>query len=589
MSQNKSSFPLILGICAVLVLVGAVLFTFKPAERKLARTVQEATSAPKNEGLERMKAQEFLGLDSATPAAPFAPVHFSDGQATGSVASDPLDAASGRSSRLGSARGVAAEASAEVSARQYPHTHLTYGQKPYLASSDAPATPSSTAATVTRTSMRAQGGNRTASLSAGRAVSGENVPAQKDKKSSLVPYLAGLSKEQAEAFNKRLDTLTDKIQAAVSRALAPKSKKEENIEKYLARHSEGTGTAQTAGKFASVARQISRQKAGIMQSMQEAFGDKAARQAGQLMDAYQNELLAALNREGLTSQQLQQQARQISEKYNNKLQELGKQSGLEKFKSDAQQQDATLQRNLATPYGEELAGQIGDVLAQYRQQELDLLQQPDLNAEDFFKQQLELQAKCDENVKNLLLQNNQPVGPYLNLRRPNQQTKENEEELPPAVYSQQQQDNYNNQVAAQTDEMLQRVQQTFGEEGRTRLTPIVEEYRQRVADIMASKETSVDRKNEQLAQVNREMNDKYKTEVVELQVNEQLTQMFQNPALAQVSAQERAELEQQARPILKDMYERAQVIMENADLTPAQREQQLKQLEAEAMRKLTGQ
>ncbi|MBR4592470.1 MAG: hypothetical protein IKO35_04605 [Elusimicrobiaceae bacterium] len=162
------------------------------------------------------------------------------------------------------------------------------------------------------------------------------VTSSKDDKKPLEmpfsPYMASLTKEQAASLEKQLNGLSDRLEAAILRALLPKSKKDMNVEKYLASTKGEAPSAEdtTAQKnpAAVIAKQMSKQKSGIVNSMKNAFGNKAARQAGQIMDSFQQELTNALSQPGLTQQQIQQQTRQISQKYNKQLQKLSEKSGL---------------------------------------------------------------------------------------------------------------------------------------------------------------------------------------------------------------------------------------------------------------------
>ena len=58
-----------------------------------------------------------------------------------------------------------------------------------------------------------------------------------------------------------------------------------NIEKYLQRNA--SPAAASAGPFAPVLDQVASQKAGVVQSMGNAFGQEAAQEAGQVMDDFQ--------------------------------------------------------------------------------------------------------------------------------------------------------------------------------------------------------------------------------------------------------------------------------------------------------------
>ncbi len=588
MSQNRSSIPLILAVCAVLALAAVVLFTFRPDEKKFARLAQ--SSAPvKNALLEQLKDEEMLGgqyLGNTSPA--------------GSDVSREK-ALTENLHHGGLPTAVPNRYTSHPRAQGTGDTSYSSSQ---AANTQTPGLYEQAASRMTGNTGRTRGVNSYTSGGQGSfsgLSGGQMTDKEKASETPFSPYLAALTKEQADSLSKQLDGLTDRVQAAVLRALLPKSKKDANIEKYLARHQATAAekdAAQSSGKFAEVSRQIAQQKAGIVKNMQASFGDKAARQAGQLMDAYQKELMDVLNNPNLTPEQIQQKTREISKKYNDKLQKLSEKSGLEKMKNEHETRDNAMQHALATAYGDEMAGKLSSVLAKYRQNELNLVQQRGLDAEEFFKLQLENDAQRQKAIEKLLLENGQPLGPYRKLRERQlenwlagqKKLEENGEALPVAVsYSKEQQDEYNGKVFESTEPILQGAQNLFGEQGRAELEPVVQNYRTEVSRIMANPETTLEEKNQLLLEANQKMNNERKEKVVNMQVEKQLEDMFQNPALANVSPQEREAFERQARPVLRDMYSRANDIMENPDLTERQKEQQLQALQEESMRKLSGQ
>lgn len=574
----------------MLALAAIVLFTFRPDERNVSRAARSAAPTVKNTLLEQLKDQEMLGINVSENFTQ--PDSTTAGETDQTIDLSEENFSSATNYRRSLRPRPLGDASAHVSSADTTaaQTSGLYEQAVYHAAG-----------------RNGKTGPAGRTLSAGGRTDfssfSSSGSAEKDKAANDVfsPYLAALTKEQADSLNKQLDGLTDRVQAAVLRALIPQSKKEANVEKYLARHKAaagGSAAAQSSGKFAEVTRQISQQKAGIVKSMQETFGDKAARQAGQLMDAYQQELLDVLNQPGLTPEQIQQKTREISRKYNKKLQELSEKSGLEKLKNERETRDNAMQRSLATAYGDEMAGQLADVLAKYRQNELNLVQTRGLTAEEFFRQQLDNDAQCQKAIEKLLLENNQPLGPYRKLRerqlqdwlKEQNRLEENGEILSTSVqYSKEQQADYNNRVFKDTEKILQGAADTFGDQARAELEPAITKYRKEVSKIMANPETTLEEKNQLLLEANRELNNERREKVVDMQVNKQLEDMFQNPALANVSPQEREQFERQARPVLRDMYSRANDIMENPDLTEPQKEQQLQRLQEEAMRQLSGQ
>ncbi|MCQ2411116.1 MAG: hypothetical protein MJ053_06615, partial [Elusimicrobiaceae bacterium] len=257
----------------------------------------------RNTDLEQLKTQEFLG---ALPS---------------------LEGAGSLALKSGSERGPLQSGAANTADPFKRPDHKRFSQKPKHLQPGHGAWPSSPT-NMYEQAVQSVGENKAHQAAfagrSGRAypthTKGSFAPLASEDKTAhaaqtLLPYTASLPKKQRGALEKQLNGLSDKVEEAILRAMLPKSKKDMNIEKYLSRNSqtaqEGT-SSQNAGPFASVDRQLARQKTGIVKSMKEAFGTKAANQAGKLMDGYRQELMGMLNQPGLTTEQIKEKTRQIS-------------------------------------------------------------------------------------------------------------------------------------------------------------------------------------------------------------------------------------------------------------------------------------
>ena len=423
------------------------------------------------------------------------------------------------------------------------------------------------------------------------------------------PYMAALTKQQAQSLEKQLNGLSDRVEAAIMRAFLPKSKKDANIEKYLS-HNTASSTAKQQpadGKFAEVANQITRQKAAVMASVKDAFGTQAANEAGRLMNAYQNEIMQLLDQPSLTQDQMRQKARQISSKYNQQLQELSEKNGLKKLEEEHLKKDQALQNNLKQTYGDDVAGQLGDVLDKYRQKDLQLAQRKDLTEEEYFNLLFENQRQRHKELAETLTKNGQSLKGFLNaedeleaasIRQLQQQ--EEQGNLPPRVYlpSKEEKDSLNDSIAQERNEKLQTAQNLYGETGAALINHVYDTYAQQVNDIMADEETSLLEKQQQLMQARQEANaaiekiqnrPDMKQQLEKNQVDNTLAELMKDPALAQATAEQRKQFEQHARPILQQMYARINEVTSNATLSEAQKQQQIQAIQQEAQQQLSGQ
>ena len=73
------------------------------------------------------------------------------------------------------------------------------------------------------------------------------------------------------------------------------------------------------------------------------------------------------------------------------------------------------------------------------------------------------------------------------------------------------------------------------------------------------------------------------------QVESSLQQLMQDPGFAQATPEQKTAFVQTARPILQEMYSKANAIVDDPNLSDEQKEQQIKALQEQAQRQLMGQ
>ena len=425
----------------------------------------------------------------------------------------------------------------------------------------------------------------------GQALSGGADTTEQEKKSAaaFAPYLSDYTKKQAEKLEKKLAQLPGIIDAAVRRAFLPKSKKVSNIEKYLPHRDTNAPTEQTSNDpFATVNKQFARQKNSLVNTMKKTYGDKAAQRAGRLMDSYQKELFQALSQPGLTPEQIQQKTQQISDKYNKKLEKLNEQSAREYAERQLTEKTQSLQTELAKVYGDEIAGQLGEISAQYDQKAL-ALSHENLAEEEYLKQYFDNEHQRRKALEKALLDNGQSLK-GLNKWDDSQEQKwidelkKAEEEGKPIPIVRQESDEQKEQRRA---EQLDTAKQIYGAEGAALVKQVYENYDRKEKEIAQNKDLSPSEKAELLQQERQKVNQELERvlqdpRMRQAQLDNQVHQVMKDPAVRNRVPEE------QVREILQDMNERVNQINEDKTLSDEKKEEKRKQAQALAQEQLNA-
>lgn len=599
MNQNKSFFLVTFTILAVLGIIAAGMYLSKqsesPATAKHTRAGKyNIPRTPISNELDTLKTHEFLDEQNLSPELLPAPTNSRPQPGANNV----LTPAQGN--RLTVQRNSLPGMPADQ--RMTPGTDLYTQAAGQAGAFTAPQGSSSRATYPRATAGQVSGGpGQFAPLSTSARTPDANTP--------FSPYMAALTKEQAEKLDKQLNGLSDRVEAAILRAFLPKSKKDTNIEKYLSRQKGETSAQNTssASPFAGVANQLNRQKTGLVESMKNAFGDKAAGQAGRIMDSYQKEIMNVLNQPGQTQQQIQQKTRQISQKYNKQLQKLSEKSGLERMTQERTQQDRSFQDDLAKSYGSDMAGQLGEVLEKYRQKDLELAQTQGLSAQEYYDQLLANQRQRRKEMENLLTQNGKSLNGLLEAENKQERTQIDQQlqdeqsgkTLPRAYHaSEEEKTAFSNGLQQERSDKAQAAQAMYGQTGADLINNVYDRYYKEASAIMDDEQTSLVEKQQQLMQARQKANaeieriqntPQMKTLRENKQVEETLTQLFKDPGLAQATAEQKAQFEKTARPVLHQMFERINAIAADSTLTDEQKQQQIQAVQQEAQHQLSGQ
>ena len=188
-------------------------------------------------------------------------------------------------------------------------------------------------------------------------------------------------KEQTKKTAALLDNLSKAIESAVGMAAPVKSKRQQNIEKYLKKAGKSTaGSVGGKGKSGSAAKPaINAEEAvqaiesatpGIVEQMEKNYGKRAGRRSRTIMRNYAQDMKKALSGPG-TDEEKQAAAAAVKEKYQNELAALDLQEAREQMNLDLQTYKNAYLEKLTKEFNPETAAAALPNFDQYIQSVLD--------------------------------------------------------------------------------------------------------------------------------------------------------------------------------------------------------------------------
>lgn len=381
----------------------------------------------------------------------------------------------------------------------------------------------------------------------------------------LNQYGSPATRKLQEKLNKQLSGVSDGIHRAIAQALVPKGKRETNIEKYLARHN--GEPVPSSNPFDSVVKQVSDQKAGVVNSMASSFGAAAGKQAGQIMDSFANEMQQAVNTPNATPEEIAAKTKAINDKYQKQLQKFGQKQAANQALQERMAEDQKLKEQLSSKYGSKIGAQLGQVIDEYRQRELALAREP-LSVEEYHKRLSQLHIEREEASRNILRQNGVSAAGYNEIQE--QQAKERLEQMGRDIESgkkleQRMTDGDRNYILQdsqqQTDQIARQYEQAYGPEAAQQVRDLQREYEERLRKNMAPNPDGSERSRHEIDVANNQAREEMNQRLQEIgreagvhkatdeQVGKLMSSLPDNMPAAQ-----RRELESQLRPIYEDMY-----------------------------------
>lgn len=202
--------------------------------------------------------------------------------------------------------------------------------------------------------------------------------------------MPALTYRQQREMNRKIDAFSSGIQRAIAQAMAPQSKRSQNIAKYLGRSrgeaaqmDEGARSSQegqVSGDGQNLTAQIAAQAQSVVNDVRANYGDKAATRAGKIMDNFQREMTQAMQGPG-APQEKQIRASAINTKYANQLQQLNQNESLNKMemqlRADNEKQLAAIERQ----FGSAAAGAAREKMENDLQQRMKVYRTPQAEEE----------------------------------------------------------------------------------------------------------------------------------------------------------------------------------------------------------------
>lgn len=216
--------------------------------------------------------------------------------------------------------------------------------------------------------------------------------------------------QQQKKLNSQLQGFSAGLERAIASAMMPKSKRQQNIEKYLNRSRGeaaqmddavyGAENKQAGGPAAQVMRQLAAQAQSIVNDVRSSYGDKAAEGAQSIMNDFQKEMSDTLNAPG-DPQEKQIRASAVNNKYNKKLQQFNDQQAFGRLAQQLQQEDEKYLQKIAQTYGPETEAAARVKLNEDRAQRLAVYSKYQSEA-DATRQLLALDAKRQKDLEEVV-------------------------------------------------------------------------------------------------------------------------------------------------------------------------------------------
>ena len=394
--MNRKRFFFYVLLCVVLCLVMGVAFLARPSHQSRSSSALPSTASSKavvtpgvSSGPALSETEDFTALlnpaeaavtpSGKTPARVSVP---SGGRGAVSYNVAPSLPATPAGYVPSAADVVSLPSGASYSASQ-PSRRV----RPFVSSYRAPSVSS-----VSSSSYGAQGEESSFSQEASR---------ERDR--ILAPFTPQMTRREQTALNQKLQNFSVGLERAIASAILPKSKREQNIEKYLARSrgeaavmdngAQAVAARQAGGGAAQVMQRLAAQSKSIVNNVRQNYGDSAASEAQSIMNDFQAEMAETLNAP-TAPEEKNIQAQAVNNKYNQKLQKLNNNAAFVKMAEQLRTQNEEYLNKVGQTYGPQTEAALRPIMEEFTNKRMQIWATPQ-SEEDALAQNLAL----DEQIR----------------------------------------------------------------------------------------------------------------------------------------------------------------------------------------------
>lgn len=425
-----------------------------------------------------------------------------------------------------------------------------------------------------------------------------------DKRAEMLSDYLKPNREIDAKLNRTLSTLANNIQDAVAKALMPKSKKAQNIEKYRHKTQGTSAVSASDSPFSNMMAQVSSQTNALVQNVTKAFGNKAGNEMASLVGQFQQELNSAINTPGATNAQIASKVQEISQKYQGKINKLAEKQQYDKFVEDRTEHDNQQKQELSKFYKGELLEELGGILDKARESELALASK-NLPEKEYWEEVYKSNYQKQVDMREAIKKAGQPLDKFyawLDEKERQNIEKALEAEQNGEIASFDRVETEDERIAKQKtlkeerERIIDQVTKTYGPEAAAAIKKIHENYAKDVEkegqkSMSDAAHRSVDMKLRQ--NYNKQMADALKTpEMRKSAVKKQTEDIFQsiyeqNPSINS-DPQLKMQYEEQTRPVIEQAVSKIMSINDNDKLTPEQKLAQTNQIRRNLEKFLSG-
>jgi len=427
----------------------------------------------------------------------------------------------------------------------------------------------------------------------------------KERAEMLSSYLKP-NREIEDKLNRTLDNLAFNIQSAIDKVIKPQSKKAQNIEKYRQKSSSAAAgaTAKSDNPFTDMLAQVAAQGDSIVQNTTKAFGNKAGNEMASLMSEFQRELSAAVNTPNATKAQMAEKVKDVSKKYQEKINKLSEKQQYDKFVQDRIEQDNKQKQELSQFYKGEVMDQLGTILDKAREKELALALQ-NLPEQEYWNEVLKNNYQMQADMRDTIKKAGAPLD-YFNkwmdnkeAERIKQQVKAEEEGLVPSyadVLPEEKLKARQETWKKEKQDLYGQLLNGYGKEGAEEFNEMYREYENKMLNLAKTPMSDAKRLEQEML-LRKEYNDKIaqwqKTpHARQMAVTQGATNVLnsifeQNPAIAR-DPQQRAQFEAQSRPVIEQAMAQILDVQNNEKMSPEQKQREIDKIQKDLEHTLSG-